>query len=335
MSPDESTHSRVISTEVDEASSGDRLDVFLGQALDDLSRTHAKRLIKEGRVRVNGVEQARPSSKVNDGDSVEIELPPPPPIGPEPEDIPLDIVYEDADLIIVNKPSGMVVHPSAGHENGTLVNAVLHHCRDIQIGALTSGIDDVSRPGIVHRLDRDTSGVMVVAKSPTAMMSLSRQAREHTFERRYRALVRGKFAEDKGVIRASIGRSLSDRGRMAVTGIKSREAVTHFAVLEQFGVAASIALQLETGRTHQIRVHLRFAGRPVLGDPVYGVTDYGSWDIPANVRAALEGLQGQALHAELLGIEHPRTGERMRFESPLPPDFQRALDALREFAAGS
>ncbi|MEX0741961.1 MAG: pseudouridine synthase [Phycisphaeraceae bacterium] len=163
------------------------------------------------------------------------------------------------------------------------------------------------------------------------MASLSRQAREHLFERRYRALVRGKFSEDRGVIRASIGRSLSDRGRMAVTGVKSREAVTHFTVLEQFGVAASIALQLETGRTHQIRVHLRFAGRPVLGDPVYGVTDFSAWDIPPKLRAALEGLHGQALHAELLGIEHPRTGERMRFESPLPADFQRALDALREY----
>lgn len=318
-----------MAAEVDDASAGDRLDVFLGQAIEDLTRSHAKRLIKEGNVRVDGESKTRPSYSVAVGEFIEIDLPPPPPDRPQPENIPLDVLYEDADLIIVNKRAGMVVHPSPGHESGTLVNAVLYRCRDFQAEAMMGDDEDSVRPGIVHRLDRDTSGVMVVAKSPAAFIRLSRQAREHSFDRRYVALVRGEFPEAKGVIRASIGRSLSIRGRMAVTPVKAREAVTRFSVRERFGVASYIELELETGRTHQIRVHLRFAGRPVLGDPVYGVTDFSEWPVSETLRQALNALNGQALHAQILGVEHPRSGERMRFEAPPPEDFQRALEALR------
>jgi 23S rRNA pseudouridine1911/1915/1917 synthase len=188
------------------------------------------------------------------------------------------------------------------------------------------------RPGIVHRLDRDTSGVMVVAKNERAFRHLAAQAAAHTFDRRYMCLVRGEFKEERGRVNANIGRSLNDRSRMAVTGIRAKEAVTNFEVLERFGIASLVGLQLETGRTHQIRVHMRFAGRPVLGDPVYGEHEYRHWTIPDALRTALKGLIGQALHAERLGVTHPTTGERLTYTAPPPQDFQRALDALREYA---
>lgn len=310
--------------EVCEEHNGLRLDVFLAEVLEDASRSFVKKLIKDERTRINGKAYAKPGRTLSEGDIVAVDIPPAPSATPEPQDIPLDVLFEDASILIVNKPPGLVVHPAPGHREGTLVNAVLFRSPEV----IEAGMDPV-RPGIVHRLDRDTSGVMVVAKTPRAFAHLAKQASEHTFDRRYLALVRGAFKEDSGRIEASIGRSLKDRSKMAVTGIQAKHAVTHFEVRERYGPGSLVALQLETGRTHQIRVHLRFAGRPVLGDPVYGVTDFKNWEIPDNVRAALKALEGQALHAELLGIMHPETGERLSFTAPPPADFAAARDALK------
>ena len=313
---------------VDETTAGLRLDQYLAEVIEDASRSYLKKLIKDGQVAIGGRTCTKPSRNVQEGELVSAEIPPPPDIMPEPEDIPLDILFEDEELLIVDKPAGLVVHPAPGHYTGTLVNAVLHHCPDFQ----RSGSDMV-RPGIVHRLDMDTSGVMVVAKTQRAHADLGRQAADHAFDRRYLALVRGEFKEDKGKVNASIGRSTADRKKMTVTGIRGKDAVTHFEVRERFGIASLISLQLETGRTHQIRVHMRFAGRPVLGDPIYGVADFKGWQVSQELREALEGLRGQALHAELLGITHPVSGERLTFTSPAPDDFLLVLDALRKSTA--
>lgn len=309
---------------VEEDHAGLRLDVCLAGAIEDASRSFLKTLIKNGKVSVNGGACTRPGRTMTVGDYVRVELPPPPDVRVVPEDIPLDIVYQDADVLVVNKPSGLVVHPAPGHFTGTLVNAILFHCPDAQCPG-----DDASRPGIVHRIDRYTSGLLVVAKTARAFAGLSEQVREHAFDRQYLALVRGVFTENHGRINVPVGRSLSDPGRMSVTGVRGREAITHFEVLERFGVASLLALRLETGRTHQIRVHLRFAGHPVLGDPVYGTTDYDNWRVDESVKAVLRGLDGQALHAEQLGFEHPVTGEHLSFSAPVPEDFRRALEALR------
>ena len=320
----------LIETTVTEAEGGLRLDVFLAGAVEDATRSFLKKIIKGGAVTLNGVPCTKPARVVVADDLVQATLPDPPPTEPMPEDLPLDILYEDAALVVVNKAAGMVAHPAPGHDTGTLVNALLYHC----CGYMQSG-GDPRRPGIVHRLDRDTSGVMVAAKTPAAYAHLARQAAEHAFDRRYLALARGEFKEQYGCINAGMGRSLSDPSRMAVTGIRAKDAVTHFETLERFGVACLVALQLETGRTHQIRVHLRFAGHPVLGDPVYGETRYQNWPLRHETKETLKTLQGQALHAERLGFEHPETGERMIFSSPLPDDFSAALDALRAHAAGA
>lgn len=309
---------------VEEGSQGLRLDVFLTECVEGASRAFIQRAIKSNLVTVNNRVCTRPSRTVALGDEIHIEVPPQPSTELTPEDIPLDILHEDADVLVVNKPSGLVVHPAPGHSGGTLVNAVLFHCPDFQRPG-----EDAARPGIVHRLDRDTSGVMVVAKSPRAFLSLGRQAREHAFERRYLALAQGEFPQDRGRINAAVGRSMTDRKRMSVTAARSRDAITNFEVLERFGAACLVTLRLETGRTHQIRVHLRFAGHPVLGDPVYGVVDFQSWTVSEATRTVLRNLQGQALHAELLGFAHPADGTVMRFVAPLPADFQAALDALR------
>ncbi|HQK76148.1 MAG TPA: RluA family pseudouridine synthase [Candidatus Hydrogenedentes bacterium] len=309
---------------VEEGSQGLRLDVFLTECVEDASRAFIQRAIKSNLVTVNNRVCTRPSRTVALGDEIHIEVPPQPSTELTPEDIPLDILHEDADVLVVNKPSGLVVHPAPGHSGGTLVNAVLFHCPDFQRPG-----EDAARPGIVHRLDRDTSGVMVVAKSPRAFLSLGRQAREHAFERRYLALAQGEFPQDRGRINAAVGRSMTDRKRMSVTAARSRDAITNFEVLERFGAACLVTLRLETGRTHQIRVHLRFAGHPVLGDPVYGVVDFQSWTVSEATRTVLRNLQGQALHAELLGFAHPADGTVMRFVAPPPADFQAALDALR------
>jgi 23S rRNA pseudouridine1911/1915/1917 synthase len=315
---------------VGEASAGMRLDVFLAGAVEDASRSVLQKLIKDHRVTVNGQVVKRPSRTLSEGDAVSVAIPPPPTVDLTPQAIPLDIAFEDAHLVVVNKPAGLVVHPAPGHYEGTLVHALLHHCRGFAPGGSAP-----ERPGIVHRLDRDTSGLLVVAKTPDAFAHLGQQVRDHAFDRRYVALVRGEFPEDAGRIVANVGRSTADRKKMSVTGVRGKEAVTRFEVLERFGVASLVALQLETGRTHQIRVHLRFAGRQVLGDPAYGVTDFTHWDVPEDVKTALAGLHGQALHAERLGFTHPATGEMVSFTAPPPPDFQAALDALRTWAAAT
>ncbi len=309
---------------VEEGSQGLRLDVFLTECVEDASRAFIQRAIKGGLVTVNRRVCTRSSRTVAVGDEIHIDVPPQPTTDLTPENIPLEILHEDADVLVINKPSGLVVHPAPGHSGGTLVNAVLYHCPDFQRPG-----EDATRPGIVHRLDRDTSGVMVVAKSPRAFQSLGRQAREHAFERRYLALAQGEFPQDRGRINAAVGRSMTDRKRMSVTAARSRDAITNFEVLERFGAACLVKLRLETGRTHQIRVHLRFAGHPVLGDPVYGVVEFQSWTVSEATRAALRNLQGQALHAELLGFAHPADGRVLRFVAPPPADFQAALDALR------
>lgn len=309
---------------VGEAHERYRLDVYLADEMEDASRSFIKKLIKDGRVTVNGGVCTRPGRTMTAGDKVAVEIPPPPVTDLRPEDIPIEILYEDQDVVVVNKPAGLVVHPAPGHYTGTLLNAILYHCADFQRPGA-----DPARPGIVHRIDRDTSGVLVIAKTPSAFAALSEQARAHTFDRRYLALVRGEFKETRGRITASIGRSMADPARMAVTGIGGRDAVTRFEVMERFGVASLLSVQLETGRTHQIRVHLRFAGHPILGDPVYGITDYESWKLDPEARAALGALHGQALHAERLGFTHPATGQINTFAAPVPADFMRAVDALR------
>jgi 23S rRNA pseudouridine1911/1915/1917 synthase len=317
---------------VAEDQAGKRLDVFLAECMDDASRSFIKALIKDGQVTINSNAITKPGRTVQDGDEVVITIPPPPISDLVPEDIPLDVLHEDEHLLIINKQSGLVVHPAPGHYTGTLVHAVLFHCPDFQrpMGELSGFGSDPMRPGIVHRLDQFTSGVMVVGKTQSAFNHLAKQAREHTFDRHYLALVRGEFKEKTGRVNATIGRSLSDRGKMAVTSVKGKEAITHFEVQENFGIASLIKLRLDTGRTHQIRVHMRFAGRQILGDPLYGVTDFAKWQIEPALRHALKALNGQALHAEMLGIEHPATGERMKFTAPPPDDFQLVLEELKK-----
>lgn len=306
----------------DEPHDGLRLDVFLAGEIEDASRSYIQKVIKSKGVTIGGTRCKRPSRTINKGETISLELPPPPEASLEPEDIPLDILHEDDDVIVINKPSGLVVHPAPGHYSGTLVNAVIHHC-----GPIAASLEDSTRPGIVHRLDRQTSGVMVVAKTPTALRKLSQQAHDHTFDRRYVALVQGEFEEDTGKIIASVGRSIANPGKMAVTGVRGRDAVTNYKVIDRYGVATLVRLVLETGRTHQIRVHMRFAGRPILGDPLYGVSDFSSW--PESLQAPLSAIDGQALHAELLGFTHPTTNERMTFEAPMPEDMAAARQALQ------
>lgn len=303
-----------------------RLDAYLAEIVEDLSRSYAKKLIKERRVSVNGDVCTKPGRAVAPGEKVEAEIPPPADPVAAPESVNVPVVYEDNAVFVVDKPAGMVVHPAPGHPSSTMVQGLLH--RSAEFRAARPG-EDPLRPGVVHRLDQHTSGLLVVAKTPSAHESLSRQAREHTFGRRYLALVRGEFPEDTGRINANIGRSTRDRKRMAVTAIQGRDAVTRFEVLERFGVACLVALELETGRTHQIRVHLRFAGHPVLGDSVYGVSNFTKWDVSPDCRQILSQLDGQALHAEQLSFTHPESGERMTFRSELPQDFQDVLNALR------
>ena len=267
---------------------------------------------------VNGGVCTRPGRTMTAGDNVAVEIPPPPTTDLEPEDIPLDILYEDDDLVVVNKPSGLVVHPGAGQLHR---HAGQRHPAPLQ-GFHCGPGGDSTRPGIVHRLDKDTSGVLVVAKTPAAFLSLSDQAREHSFDRRYLALVRGEFKERQGPRSPpSIGRSMADPARMAVTGVGGRDAVTHFEVLERFGVASLLSVQLETGRTHQIRVHLRFAGHPVLGDPVYGVTDYAEWKLSdrREVRAPSPPRPGAPRRAAR--ICPPRHRRDRHVHRPRPPGF--------------
>ncbi|MBQ2718846.1 MAG: RluA family pseudouridine synthase [Clostridia bacterium] len=299
---------------------GTRLDAFLAED-PALSRSAAARLIEDGAVLVNGRGERR-SYLLREGDVVTLTLPEPVADVALPEDIPLSVVYEDEDIIVIDKPKGMVVHPAPGNPTGTLVNALLHHCH----GSL-SGIGGVERPGIVHRIDKETSGLLVAAKNDAAHRALAAALEVHDVHREYRALVTGGFASDEGTVDLPIGRHPVDRKRMAVLREgqgRAREAITHYRVLERFGGITYLALRLETGRTHQIRVHMSHLSHPLLGDTVYG-----GGRTPFERRHA-HLLSGQCLHAAALTLPHPRTGEEMRFESPLPEEFLKLLSILRE-----
>ena len=300
---------------------GDRLDRALTEAAPQLSRARIQALITAGAVRRAGGETVlRGSEKTAAGDIYEIRVPPAAPAEPAAQDLPLQVLFEDAHLIVLDKPPGMAAHPAPGTPDGTLVNALLHHC-----GASLSGIGGVARPGIVHRLDKDTSGVMVAAKTDAAHQGLSRLFAAHDIERAYLALTRGGPQPPSGTITTRIGRSPSDRKKMAVLKVGGREAITHYAVehVHLGGLASRVRCTLETGRTHQIRVHMAWKGSPVLCDAVYGASPPA-----ARVREAIaaSGLARQALHAAVLGFVHPVTGERLRFETPLPADMA-ALEA--------
>ncbi len=302
---------------------GLRLDKFLCDRTGQ-SRSLLVKLIESGNVTVSGKVENK-NYKLRQGDLIEITFPAPQPDEALPEDIPLDIIYEDRDIIVVNKPTGMIVHPATGIYTGTLVNALLYHCKDS-----LSGIGGVVRPGIVHRIDKDTSGLLVVAKNDEAHLSLSEQLKTHTVSRIYHAIALGSIKEDTGTIRKPIGRHPTDRKRMAVItdpAAKARDAVTHYTVMERFdhpqGRFTYVKCKLETGRTHQIRVHLASIGHPLLGDPVYGGNNT---KFEANNRAL---IAGQCLHAKCLELIHPRTGEHMHFECPLPAEFEELLNILR------
>ena len=295
---------------------GARLDKTLAEHVDDLSRARIQALMAQGLVSLGGVVLTDASAKTQSGE-YQILIPPPAPADPQPEAIRLSILYEDADLIVVEKPPGMAVHPAPGNETGTLVNALLHHCGDS-----LSGIGGVARPGIVHRIDKETSGVLVAAKSDAAHQGLSKLFATHDIDRVYVALVRGAPSPPQGTIQSRLGRSTHDRKKIAVLKTGGREAITHYRTERTFGpadkpTAARISCQLETGRTHQIRVHMASKGTPCLGDPVYGS---GPPAAPVREAVAQAGLKRQALHAAVLGFVHPVTGERLRFESPLPDD---------------
>ena len=304
---------------VNKDEAGMRLDAYIA-AVSDLSRSAAARLIEAGSVTVNG-KLAEKKRAIAEGEVVEITLPEPEECEAQPEDIPLDVVYEDDDIIVINKPQGMVVHPAPGNYSGTLVNALLFRCRDS-----LSGIGGVMRPGIVHRIDKDTSGLLVVAKNDFAHTALSEELKYHGIEREYHALVKGGFGEDTGTIDLPIGRHPIDRKKMAVlkNSESAREAVTHYEVLARYGNISHLKLMLETGRTHQIRVHMSYTGHPLLGDEVYGQSK-----IPFEKRHA-PLLNGQALHAKRLSLTHPRTGERMTFECELPENFKELLEILEK-----
>ena len=297
---------------IDEENHGARVDSALSLQLPEISRSFIQKLIESGAVRVNGQLCTSKKHKVSKDDAVELQIPEPKALEAKAEDIPLQLVYEDDDLLVVNKPRGMVVHPAAGDESGTLVNAVMFHCK----GRLSS-INGVIRPGIVHRIDKDTSGLLVVAKNDMAHESLSQQLAAHSITRKYEALVFNNFIQDEGTVDAPIGRDPSNRLRQAVTDINSKRAVTHFKVLERFGKFTLIEAKLETGRTHQIRVHMAYIKHPLVGDKVYGPKKQ-----PFNA-------EGQLLHAKTLGFVHPRTGEYMEFESSRPEIFDNILQSLR------
>jgi 23S rRNA pseudouridine1911/1915/1917 synthase len=288
---------------------GGRMDSFLAAKLDKYSRSYMQKIIDDNRVFVNG-KPAKRNYRVKEGDKIHVELPEPERVHLEPQDIPLDIVYEDDDLLIVNKPAGMVVHPAPGNYKSTLVNALLAHCGQL------SSINGMYRPGIVHRIDKDTTGLLVVAKNERAHRGLARQLKDHSITRKYIALVKGVVAEDKGIVDAPIGRHPVHRKKMAVVAKNSKRAVTHFSVLKRYAGYTLVELELETGRTHQIRVHMAYIGHPVVGDPVYG-------------QGGELGANGQLLHAAELGFIHPLKGQYMKFEADLPEGFKDILDSLQ------
>ena len=314
---------------IEEGQKGQRLDRFLLSTTEDVSRTYLQKLIREGAVTINDKVSTQPSRTLRVGDEVCISFPESQPLETaQPEDIPLDILYEDKHLIVVNKPAGMLVHPASGVNTETLVNALLAHCSDL------SGIGGVERPGIVHRLDKDTSGLLVIAKTDVVHRNLSLQFEKHTITRQYVAVVCGVLTEAFGTIDANIVRSRRDRRRMTTTQNGGRSAVTHFQVLEIFHNFSLVQLTLETGRLHQIRVHLQHIGHPVAGDPIYGGGQRAIKDADAiPLKHALMHLKRQALHARTLQFEHPVIHERLIFSAPKPADMQRLVDGLRSLTS--
>ena len=288
-----------------------RIDRFLGSRLEQVSRSYLQKLVKDGAVLVNG-KPVKSSYKVENGDRIHLEIPDAVEPEIEAEPMVLDILYEDSDIILINKPKGMVVHPAAGHYSGTLVNGLMAHCKNE-----LSGINGVMRPGIVHRIDMDTTGVLIVCKNDKAHNAIAEQLKVHSITRKYYAIVHGVLKADTGTVNAPIGRHPVDRKKMSINEKNGKEAVTHYRVLRRFRRFTFVECQLETGRTHQIRVHMASIGHPLLGDQVYG---------PAKV--PLSGLQGQTLHAGVLGIIHPSTGEYMEFTAPLPAYFEALLKKL-------
>lgn len=288
---------------------GERIDKALASLQGEWSRTQINNWVTDGIIKVNGA-AVKAKYKVKEGDVIEVDVPEPETLEVIAEELDLNIIYEDADVVVVNKPKGMVVHPAPGHTTGTLVNGLMHHCKDL------SGINGILRPGIVHRIDKDTSGLLMVAKNDVAHESLVNQLVEKSVTRKYTALVHGHIAHDKGTIDAPIGRDTKDRQKQAVVD-NGKHAVTHFQVIERFGDYTLVECRLETGRTHQIRVHMQYIGFPLVGDPKYGpkkTLDFG----------------GQVLHAGILGFIHPATGEYLEFSTPLPEDFEQLLTELRQ-----
>lgn len=296
---------------VDDAYAGERIDKILSELLDNQTRSYIQKLIKDNAVNVNG-SIVKANYKLRDEDVIEVTIPDAKALDVKAQDIPLDILYEDNDILMINKPKGMVVHPSAGHTEGTLVNAVMFHCQNN-----LSGINGVLRPGIVHRIDMDTTGVLVVCKNDMSHLSITEQLKVHSITRRYRAIVHNNVKEDEGSVEGPIGRNPNDRKKMAVNYKNGKDAVTHYKVLERFGNFTYIECVLETGRTHQIRVHMASINNPLLGDTLYG---------PAKCPYKLEG---QTLHAMVLGLKHPRTGEYIEVSAPLPEYFEKLLNTFR------
>ncbi|MFD0692727.1 RluA family pseudouridine synthase [Paenibacillus sp. GCM10027628] len=308
----ESALSEAVEWTVERQYASERIDKFITEALEeDVSRTQVQQWVKDGHVKVNG-KAIKPNYKLSENDVIALNIPEPTGVELKAEDIPLNVVFEDSDVIVVNKPRGLVVHPAPGHNSGTLVNALMYHCKDL------SGINGELRPGIVHRIDKDTSGLIMAAKNDKAHASLADQLKAHTVHRKYVAIVHGTIQHEHGTIDAPIGRDTQDRKMYTVTDRNSKHAVTHFVVLERFADCTLVELKLETGRTHQIRVHMKFIGHPLVGDPMYGRS-----------KGITMETSGQALHAAALGFVHPRTGETLQFEAPLPADMEHLLHILR------
>ncbi|MDE7105514.1 MAG: RluA family pseudouridine synthase [Ruminococcus sp.] len=302
--------SEILVFQCNRENSGTRIDKYVSENIPDITRSAVQVIISAGGVLADGKAVSK-NYKIKGIEKIIVEIPEPQPMDTVPENIPLNIIYEDDDLLVVNKPKGMVVHPAHGNYNGTLVNALLYHCGDS-----LSGINGVIRPGIVHRIDKNTSGLLIVAKNDKSHINLAEQIKVHSFTREYEAIATGYFKESEGKINAPIGRHKTDRKKMCVTAENSRNAITHYSVIKQYGGYAHVRLRLETGRTHQIRVHLAYIGHSVLGDDVYG--------------RAYKGIDGQCLHARKIGFIHPSTGEYMEFTSELPDYFVSVLNKLEK-----